>query len=312
MKRREFVGGSAALGLLTILSSCTGHQTNSSTAEGPKANAGPSPLPPNSLTPPAHGVIPVAFVVSEGTVMIDLAGPWEVFNTVMVPSRGSSMDDQMPFRPYAVAETLKRVTLGGLKILPDYTFANAPSPKVVVIPAQSGKSPAMVDWIRKTSQSADITMSVCTGAFILAGTGLLAGKSATTHHDSYKTFAMQFPDVALVRGVRFVEAGNLATSGGLSSGIDLALRVVQRYFGHEVARDTAYELEYQGQGWMDPNTNAVYLKTASSTDEHPQCPVCGMEVDRSTALKSVYNGKTYYFCSQAHKDTFDAAPQKWQ
>ena len=127
MKRREFVEGSAALGLLAMLSSCTGQQTNPSTAEAPKANAAPSQLPPNSLTPPAHGVIPVAFVVSEGTVMIDLAGPREVFTTVMVPSRGSSMDDQMPFRPYAVAETLKPVTLGGLKIQPDYTFANAPS-----------------------------------------------------------------------------------------------------------------------------------------------------------------------------------------
>jgi YHS domain-containing protein len=123
---------------------------------------------------------------------------------------------------------------------------------------------------------------------------------------------MNFPDVTVTRGVRFVEAGNLATSGGLSSGIDLALRVVERYFGRKAAADTAYQMEYQGQGWMNANSNAIYLQAALSTGEHPLCPICAMEVDRNTAPKSVYKGKTYYFCSQNHKATFDAAPEKWQ
>jgi transcriptional regulator GlxA family with amidase domain len=323
MKRREFVEGSAAFGLLTMLSSCTGRQlspnpaaaseSTPSAANPPKAATSTQNQPIiNPLTPPAHGMISVAFVVSDGTVMIDLAGPWEVFNDVQIPSRGATMDDQMPFHTYTVAESMKPVSLsGGLKVVPDYTFANAPVPKVIVIPAQSGNK-AMLNWIRIATKTTDVTMSVCTGAFILASTGLLSGKAATTHHASYKSFAMQFPDVSVTRGVRFVEAGNLATSGGLSSGIDLALRVVERYFGRKIATDTAYEMEYQGQGWMDANSNAVYLKTAVSTDEHPLCPICSMEVDASTAPKSIYKGKSYYFCSQAHKDQFDAAPEKWQ
>ena len=98
-------------------------------------------------------------------------------------------------------------------------------------------------------------MSVCTGAFLLAKTGLLNGKSATTYHGAFGRFAMQFPDVQLKRGARFVENGNLATAGGLSSGIDLALRVVERYYGREVARKTAYNMEYQGEGWMNPDSN---------------------------------------------------------
>ncbi len=101
-------------------------------------------------------------------------------------------------------------------------------------------------------------MSVCVGALVLARTGLLNGKSATTHHDAYKQFANEFPTVHLVRGVRFVEEGNLATSGGLASGIDLALHVVERYFGRKVAEATAYNLEYQGLGWKDPGSNAIY------------------------------------------------------
>lgn len=163
----------------------------------------------------------------------------------------------------------------------------------------------------RASKTTDVTMSVCTGAFVLASTGLLAGRPATTHHGAYKTLANQFPDIQVKRGARFVETGNLATAGGLTSGIDLALRVVERYFGRKVAAETANMLEYQGTGWTDPASNAIYLQAAVSTDKHPLCPVCDMEVDPKTTLKSVFKGKTYLFCSEEHKAQFDAAPGKW-
>jgi transcriptional regulator GlxA family with amidase domain len=198
-----------------------------------------------------------------------------------------------------------------MKIVPDYNLTNAPAPKVIVIPAQSEPSPAMLEWIRKNSKETDVTMSVCTGAFVLAKTGLLAGKSATTFHAAFNSFAMEFPDIHLKRGARFVEDGNLATAGGLSSGIDLALRVVERYFGREVAQKTAYNMEYQGQGWMNADSNQVYASAPVSTAEHPLCAVCGMDVDRKSSPKSVFGGKTYYFCSDDDKKTFDAAPDKF-
>jgi len=271
----------------------------------------PSPTSASKLVPPAKGRIPVAFVLTDGAVMIDFAGPWEVFQDVYVPSRGS-MDDQMPFDLFTVSEKKEPIQIsGGMRVVPDATFDDAPQPKVIVIPAQGGGSPRMRDWIRKASARADVVMSVCTGAFLLADTGLLAGKSATTHHSSYRKFAMQFPDIKLERGVRYVENGNLATAGGLSSGIDLALRVVERYFGREVASGTAYQMEYQGQGWLKPESNAVYATVRVSTDAHPLCPVCEMDVDPSTAPKSMFKNKSYYFCSTDHKEQFDAAPEKW-
>jgi len=203
----------------------------------------------NSIKAPDKDQIPVAFLISDGAVVIDFCGPWEVFQDVMIPSR-----QDMPFRLYTVAETAKPIrTSGGMQIVPDYTIANAPAPKVIVIPAQSEPSPAVLDWIRKSSKTTDVTMSVCTGAFVLAKTGLLDGKSATTFHGAFGRFAMKFPDVQLKRGARFVENGNLATAGGLSSGIDLALRVVERYYGRDVAQKSAYNREYQGQGWMNPD-----------------------------------------------------------
>jgi hypothetical protein len=113
-----------------------------------------------------------------------------------------------------------------MKIIPNYTFETAPPPKVVVIPAQGGSTEAMLEWIRSVTKATDVTMSVCTGAFVLAKTGLLSGKSATTFHDAFAGFEMQFPDIHLKRGARFVEDGNLASSGRLTSGMDLAFRVV--------------------------------------------------------------------------------------
>ena len=261
----------------------------------------------NPLKPPAQGSIPVAFLISEDAQVIDFTGPWEVFQDVVVPGRTDH-----PFRLYTVSESTAPIhTSGGMKIVPDYNFENAPAPKVIVIPAQSKPSEATLEWIRKATKSTDVTMSVCTGAFVLARTGLLSGKAATTYHGAFVRFADQFPDIHLKRGARFVEDGNLATAGGLSSGIDLALRVVERYFGREVAQKTAYDLEYQGQGWMNPESNQVYAAAPVSTAQHPVCPVCGMDVDPATAPKSVFKGTTYYFCSDDDKKTFDATLDKF-
>jgi YHS domain-containing protein len=154
-------------------------------------------------------------------------------------------------------------------------------------------------------------MSVCTGVFVLAKTGLLSGKSATTYHGAFGRFAMKYPDVQLKRGARFVENGNLATAGGLSSGIDLALRVVERYYGREIAEKTAYNMEYQGKGWLNAESNQIYATMPVSTAEHPLCPVCGMDVDPKISPKSVFEGTTYYFCSDDDKKTFDAAPERF-
>ena len=277
-------------------------------AGAPQAAAGGS----DRLTPPPAGPIPVAFVLSEGAVMIDFAGPWEVFQDVYVPHRGREMEDQMPFRLYTVAETKEPVRIsGGLRVIPDHTFDDAPPPRVVVIPAQGGASPKMKEWIKKAAGHADLVMSVCTGAFVLADTGLLAGKSATTHHSAYKSFAMKYPDIQLKKGVRFVENGSLATAGGLSSGIDLALRVVERYFGREVAAQTAFQMEYPVEGWTKPQINAAFAVRPVSTDQNPLCPVCDMEVDKASAPTSVVGKKTYYFCSTAHKSQFDTKPQTY-
>lgn len=292
-----------ALTILLVI----GFAKASGAGKGPEqtaASAGASVS--NSLTPPANGTIPVAFLISEGAVMIDFTGPWEVFQDVHLPN------GKMPFQLYTVSETTKPIhASGGMKIVPDYSIANAPAPKVLVIPAQSDWSEATKVWVRKVAKTADVTMSVCTGAFELASTGLLSGKPATTHHAAYNSLATKYPDIQVKRGARFVEVGNIATAGGLSSGIDLALRVVDRYYGSEVARQTAFAMEYQGEGWKNADSNSIYAQPYAQSAEHPVCPICGMAVDPATAPKSAYKGKTYYFMNDDHKQQFEANPEAY-
>ena len=239
MKRRNFLTNSAALGIFATLARPLGAIAESKPADR-QTNA---VVTGKKLTPPEKGSIPVAFVISEGVTVIDFAGPWEVFQDVDVKDRAG-------FQLYTVSEDTSPLQgSAGLKIIPEYTFENAPAPKIVVVPAQSG-SDKLHEWLRKVAASADVTMSVCTGAFQLAKAGLLSGKSATTHHLFTDKLAKTYPDIDVKRGLRFVEGDKISTAGGLTSGIDLALRVVERYFGREVAQKTADYMEYQSKSWM--------------------------------------------------------------
>jgi transcriptional regulator GlxA family with amidase domain len=253
MRRREFLTAGATATLIT--------STNVLPIIRTRVFGEPRVAEASKLTPPADGPIPVAFAISRGATMIDFAGPWEVFQDVMIPVKAvetkatqagqqSHANQRMAFNLYTVSEkTDPFEASAGMKITPDYTFDTAPAPKVVVIPAQSG-SPALHAWLRKIVDSTDVTMSVCTGAFQLGRAGLLNGLEATTHHEFFDQFAKAFPDVKLKRGLRFVENQKISTAGGLTSGIDLALRVVERYFGREMAEQTAVYMEYQSRGWV--------------------------------------------------------------
>jgi transcriptional regulator GlxA family with amidase domain len=247
MKRRQFMTQTASLGAVVAAASLPDSLTGKFLPlDQMPSNATAS----RKLTPPAKGKIPVAFTISEGVTVIDFAGPWEVFQDVMIMDRGKDHEDQMPFQLFTVSDRTEPLRgSAGLQLVPDYTFDSAPQPKVIVVPAQRG-SQALHAWLRKMSASTDIIMSVCTGAFQLGSAGLLSGKSATTHHDFFDQFARAFPDVKVKRGLRFVEEEKISTAGGLTSGIDLALRVVERYFGREVAQTTATYMEYQSKGWI--------------------------------------------------------------
>jgi transcriptional regulator GlxA family with amidase domain len=217
----------------------------------------------SSLKPPTTGRINVAFLISEGANVMDIAGPWEVFSDAMLTSKGkpwqeSDGDDMvMPFNVFTVSNSLKPVDANGLTIVPNYTFDTAPKPQIIVIPAQGGRSAAQKAWLLANSSSADVTMSVCTGASMLAAYGLLDGQTATTHHAYQQSMQKKYPAVHFVSGTRFVENGKIATAGGLTSGIDLALHIVAGYYGVEMAQATANFLEYRSALWNNPQYDQV-------------------------------------------------------
>ena len=245
MKRRDFLSTSASAGIALAAVSLPGLPALTPCLSNSAATSSD-----RRLAAPAKGRISVAVALSQGATVIDFAGPWEVFQDVHIATRGATMDDQMPFELFTVSEKTETIRgSAGLQLVPDYTFETAPQPKIVVVGAQKG-SPALHEWLRKVSQKTDVTMSVCTGAFQLAKAGLLSGKAATTHHDFADNLARAYPDIDVKRGVRFVEGDQISTAGGLSSGIDLALRVVERYFGRDTAQATANYMEYQGKGWI--------------------------------------------------------------
>lgn len=242
MVRRSFSIGAALLLLFLACmpAACTPADPAPAAASGEQAER--LPVPPG-------GKIPVAFVISPQVTVIDFAGPWEVFQDVMLTDHGMDMSAASPFQLFTVGASREPIRAsGGLQIVPDYTFEDAPEAKVIVVPAQEG-SPRLSEWLRSASARADLTMSVCTGAFLLADAGLLNGRTATTHHEYLDRFERFYPQIKVRRDVRYVEGPRIATAGGLTSGIDLALRVVARYYGPEVARQTAAYMEHTGTGW---------------------------------------------------------------
>ncbi len=226
IKRRDVLAG-ASIALIGAVAGSAAAQSGSET---------PQPaLPPDRLR--------VAFIVDEGANMIDLAGAWEVFQDARVDKERQG---DKAFYLYAVAPERKLYhTTGngpgsGLPFMPNYTLSEAPVPDVIFMGAQGnspdGEKPA---WIRHHAPQAKIVMSVCVGTFLLARTGLIDGKRATTHHEYFERFARSFPHVQLVRNRRFVDNGKFVTGGGLTAGIDSALHVVSRLIGPEQARATA-------------------------------------------------------------------------
>ncbi len=181
----------------------------------------------------------VAILIFDGVQIIDYAGPYEVFG-------------QAGFDVFTVAATADPITTAmGMKVTPSYTLDDSPEPNVIVIPGggvvSAQNNPKIIKWIQEGEKRADHVLSVCNGAFILAKTGLLDGKSATTFYgliDGFRAFA---PRTTVVTDKRYVDNGKIITTAGLSSGIDGSLYVVSKLMGKARAQMVALNMEYNWQ-----------------------------------------------------------------
>lgn len=194
-------------------------------------------MPAQAAHAPMHEpAIRVGILLFDGVQIIDFAGPYEVFGAA-------------GFGVVTVSHEGRPVTTAmGLKVTPDAGFADAPPFDVLLVPggdvgAAETDAP-LLDFVRTRAHSSREVLSVCTGAFILAGSGLLDGLQATTFTPRIGELARRYPAVQVVKDVRWTDNGRVITSAGLSSGIDAALHVVARLRGVKQARSIALHLEY--------------------------------------------------------------------
>lgn len=188
-------------------------------------------------------------VVFKDVEVLDFCGPFEVFSATRLNEQ-RRREEPSPFNVFLVAETKSLlVAAGGMKVFPDYDLDDCPALDILVVPGGWGTRKEMnnerlLRWIADRSRQVKTLTSVCTGALLLGKAGLLDGKRATTHWRSLDWMQELFPKTHVERQLHFVEDGALFTSAGISAGIDMALKVVARYFGDAIARATAKHMEY--------------------------------------------------------------------
>ncbi len=176
--------------------------------------------------------------------LLDFAGPYEVFSVT------SELNDHKLFKVFSLTRDGRGIkSVNGLRVTPDYSFTDHPPIDILVIPGGVGTRAEItkqdvLDWVNKTHQSAKITMTVCSGARLPAALGLLDGLESVTHHTVFESLKKLAPRTTINAGKRFIDNGKLMTSGGISAGIDLALHIVRKLYGEEIAKKTVKYMEY--------------------------------------------------------------------
>ena len=191
----------------------------------------------------------VGILIFPAVEVLDFCGPYEVFSVTRLDEEKRRADPS-PFEVLLIAETLDPVVAtGGLRVIPDATLETCPPLDILVVPGGWGTRVEMsnqrvLKWIAERAREIETLTSVCTGAMLLGQIGLLDGRRATTHWRSLEWMRQSFPSVTVEDKLHVVEDGQVLTSAGISAGIDMALRVVTRYFGDAVGRATARHMEY--------------------------------------------------------------------
>lgn len=194
----------------------------------------------------------VAILLFNEIEVLDFAGPFEVFGIA-----GKRAGDA-PFQVVTVAERGPVYARNGLSINPTYLLNDHPKADIIVVPGGGGfhangtpfgsrremDNPAILNWVRRTAETAELVLSVCTGSFILGKAGLLDGLAATTHFMAVDGMLQAAPKTELRPSERWVDNGKVITSAGISAGIDMSLYVVGKLLGKPAADETARYMQY--------------------------------------------------------------------
>lgn len=194
----------------------------------------------------------VLILAYDGVEALDFAGPFEVFTTA---SRvGGRMQPGAP-APFAVASVAQHAPEGqpvlaraGLRLLADHTLASTPKADVLIVPGgvvdAAMASTETLRWIAECAAGAQVVASVCTGALLLAESGVVTREAVTTHWEDIAELRERFPALDVREGVRWVDSGRIVSSAGISAGIDMSLHLVERLAGRALAEHTARQMDY--------------------------------------------------------------------
>jgi len=200
----------------------------------------------------------LGMVVFDGFQLLDTFGPLEMF--------GSLRDEVTILMIGEKAGSVK--STAGPVVMVDHTFENAPRLDIVMIPGGEGTrrevdNESFITAVKKLAQDAPHVASVCTGAAVLARTGLIDGLRATTNKRSFKWATSQGEKVNWVKEARWVEDGKYFTSSGVSAGTDMALALIQKLFGYDTAIKVARSAEYE---WNEDPRHDPFAKLNGLVD----------------------------------------------
>jgi putative intracellular protease/amidase len=193
-----------------------------------------------STTPLTLGAI-----LYPGFEMLDMFGPLEMFS--MIPPEQLTI--HMVAEQAGPVPAAMGMAIGGPKTVADYGFDDAPELDILLLPGGFGtlpelENPRMLGFLSQRSKAAQITCSVCSGSALLAKAGVLDGYRATSNKQLFVLATSQSDKVTWVEEARWVDDGPVVTASGVSAGTDMALAIIQRLWGEEVARQTAEFAEY--------------------------------------------------------------------
>jgi len=186
----------------------------------------------------------LAILIFADVEVLDFCGPFEVFSVA------NRFVEPTAFNVFTVAENLGPVLArNGLSVNPQHRLPDCPKPHILLVPGGQGTRSEMhnttiIEWIKRTASTAELVLSVCTGALLLAKAGLLDGLQATTHHGAIDLLRQEAPRTIVHSDRRFVDNGQVICSAGIAAGIDMSLYAVARLLGEEVASQTARQMEY--------------------------------------------------------------------
>lgn len=189
----------------------------------------------------------IGIYIYDNAEVLDFSGPFEVFSTA-----ARVADSADTFTVFLVSETGGTVSArGGYQVNSHYGFSDHPPIDVLLVvggvhSAEMNKQNVLA-WIKAQAGKAKLVASICTGAFLLAAANVLSDQKVTTHWEDIPELRQSYPDLTVIENQRWVDEGDIITSGGISAGIDMSLHLVSKLYNLALAEKTAKQMEFAWQ-----------------------------------------------------------------